>query len=125
MRKDIFCDRFCLPFLRGNLYQARHKAIGDISGGTVSCGQNTDIPNCSAVQCKGYRSVALDSVNSVFGSKTDKNTEEMVRSLFVDGQGDAAIMNKPDAVVAFERVQAQLKARLGSEVHSSDRKSVV
>ena len=63
--------------------------------------------------------MALDSVNSVFGSKTDKNTEEMVRSLFADGQGDAATMNKPDAVVAFERVQAQLKARLGSEVHSS------
>jgi chromosomal replication initiator protein len=94
-------------------------AIGDISDGSVLCGQNTDKPNCSAVQCKGYRSVALDSVNSVFGSKTDKNTEELVRSLFVDGQGDAATMNKPDAVAAFERVQAQLKARLGSEVHSS------
>jgi chromosomal replication initiator protein len=28
-------------------------------------------------------------------------------------------MNKSDAVIAFERVQAQLKARLGNEVYSS------
>ena len=43
----------------------------------------------------------------------------MATLLFSGGQGDTVIMNKPDAVAAFERVQAQLKARLGSEVHSS------
>lgn len=40
-------------------------------------------------------------------------------SLFLGGQEESILMNKPDAVAAFERLQAQLKARLGSEVHSS------